>query len=182
VHEPCRTCPAHRDPRNPMRIILVLVALLAGSGLCAADKQIWAKSVIDQKGPDLVVEKWLTPQPDTKGKFVLIDFWATWCPPCREAIPELDQFAKVFKDQLVVIGISEEPEDKVKAMARPRIEYASAIDTKARMKTALEVKGIPHVILMDPQGIVRWEGFPLLSGHELTQQVIGEIIRKYGKK
>ena len=36
--------------------------------------------------------------------------------------------------------------------------------------------GIPHVILIDPQGIVRWEGFPLLQGHELTEKVIADIL------
>ena len=64
-------------------------------------------------------------------------------------------------------------------MKDPVIEYTSAIDTKSVMKDVLEVKGIPHVILIDPQGIVRWEGFPLLEGHELTADVLKGLIEKY---
>src|SRR5258707_8840812 len=79
----------------------------------ADGKKLWAKSVLGQKAPEFVVEKWLTPEPNTKGKFVLIDFWATWCPPCREAIPELNGFQKKFPDKLVVIGVSDEPEAAV---------------------------------------------------------------------
>lgn len=142
-------------------------------------KQLWAKSVLNQKAPELKVEKWLGKQPDTKGKFVLIDFWATWCGPCRKAIPELNEFQKQFKDKLVVIGISNETEEKVKAMKSPVIEYYSAIDQTSAMKNELKVQGIPHVILIDPQGIVRWEGFPLLDGHQLTAEVIKALIEKY---
>src|ERR1043166_3397044 len=66
--------------------------------------------------------------PDTKGKFVLIDFWATWCGPCRKAIPELNAIHKKFGDKLVVIGISDESEEVVKKMTEPKIEYFTAID------------------------------------------------------
>ncbi len=142
-------------------------------------KQLWAKSFLNQEAPELTVEKWLTARPDTEGKFVLIDFWATWCGPCRRAIPELNELQKQFNDQLVVIGISNETEEKVKAMKDPVIEYASAIDTQSTMKEVLEVKGIPHVILIDPHGIVRWEGFPMLEGYELTADVVKELIEKY---
>ena len=44
------------------------------------------------------------------------------------------------------------------------------------MKMALEVTGIPLIFLMDPDGIVRWEGFPFLDGHELTDAVIEKIL------
>lgn len=157
-----------------------LLCCLAGTAQESNNgKQLWAKSFLNRKAPELKVEKWLTAQPDTRGKFVLIDFWATWCGPCRKAIPELNELQKQFKDRLVVIGISDEKEEKVKGMKEPAIAYSSAIDTQASMKKALEVKGIPHVILIDPQGIVRWEGFPLLEGHELTADVVKALIEKY---
>lgn len=161
-------------------------SLLAALGLCIAlvssavaeDKRLWAKSVLGQKAPEFVVEKWLTPEPDTKGKFVLIDFWATWCGPCRRAISELNDLQKKFGDKLVVIGVSDEPEDAVRKMSVAKIGYASAVDTRARMKNELKVEGIPHCILIDPSGVVRWEGFPLLEGHELTEKVVADILSK----
>ncbi len=115
--------------------------------------------------------------PTSKGKYVLIDFWATWCPPCRKAIPELNGYHKKFKDKLVVIGISDETEEKVRALKTPTIEYFSAIDTKAVMKKQVQVTGIPHVLLLDPDWVVRWEGFPLLKDYELTEEVIAGILK-----
>ena len=76
----------------------------------------------------------------------------------------------------VVIGVSDEPEAKVQSLADPKIGYFSAIDTQGRTKKALEVSGIPHVIILDPQGVVRWEGFPFLKGFELSEKVVEEIL------
>lgn len=144
-------------------------------------KKIWAKSFLNQKAPALIVEKWLTPKPDLRGKFVLIDFWATWCPPCRKAIPELNDFQKKFGDQLVVIGLSDESEAAVRRLTNPKIEYSVAIDPQGRTKKAVGVTGIPHVLIIDPQGIVRWEGFPFLKGYELSEKVVADILAKYSR-
>ncbi|MEP6663780.1 MAG: TlpA disulfide reductase family protein [Verrucomicrobiota bacterium] len=146
----------------------------------ASGKKIWAKSFLNQKSPPFLIEKWLSAAPpDTSGKFLLVDFWATWCPPCRKAIPELNLFHQKFGKKLIVIGLSDEPEETVRAMTEPVIHYFSAIDTLSRTKKAVEVKGIPHVLLIDPNGIVRWEGFPFLDGNELTEDVIRDIIEKF---
>ena len=160
-------------------LLLILLSLVP---LGVYAKQIWAKSYLGKKAPELIVEKWLTAEPKTEGKFVLIDFWATWCPPCREAIPELNKIHHGLGDKVCVIGISDEPEAKVKALVNPKIDYAVAIDTNKRTKSALEVRGIPHVLLIDPKGIVRWEGFPLLEGDELTLQVVKQLIENYSAK
>ncbi len=107
---------------------------------------------------------------------MLIEFWATWCGPCRRSIPVLNEFHRKFKDELVVIGISDEPEADVRKLEYPLVVYYSAIDTKARTKKVLGVFGIPHVVLLEPDGYVVWEGFPLLRDYELTAEIIEQVL------
>lgn len=146
------------------------------SPIPAKEKQLWAKSCLWEKAPDFIVEKWLTDEPDVKGRHVLIEFWATWCRQCRLAIPKLNQLHRKFGQELVVVGISDEKEQTVRLFDGPTIEYFVAIDTGAVMKDKIGVFGIPHVIILEPGGYVVWEGFPLLNGYELTDQVVGKIL------
>jgi cytochrome c biogenesis protein CcmG/thiol:disulfide interchange protein DsbE len=139
-------------------------------------KRLWATSRLWAKAPDFVVEKWLTGKPDTNGKYLLIEFWATWCRQCRLAALKLNDLHKKFGNDLVVIGISDEKEKVVRKLEEPKIDYYIAIDTQARMKKILGVIGIPHVIIVEPNGYVVWEGFPLLKGHELTEEVVEKIL------
>jgi cytochrome c biogenesis protein CcmG/thiol:disulfide interchange protein DsbE len=139
--------------------------------------RIYAKSILNQPSPQVVAEKWLTEAPDARGKFVIVDIWATWCGPCRRSIPHLNQLYAKYKDRLVVVGISDEPEQNIRNMAEPRIDYAVASDTQARVARALEVKGIPHAILIDPKGIVRFEGMP----QYLTEKGLGKLMATYGQ-
>lgn len=147
----------------------------------APQKKIWAKSFLNQRAPEIMIEKWLSAKPEVEGKFVLIDFWATWCGPCRKAIPELNKLHQKFGKKLVVIGLSDEPEEKVRAMKTPPIDYFYAIDTAKQNLRAVEVQGIPHVLIIDPSGIVRWEGYPLMEGHELTEKVVQDLLTQFGK-
>ncbi|MBN2130164.1 MAG: TlpA family protein disulfide reductase [Sedimentisphaerales bacterium] len=140
------------------------------------EKRLWARSFLWEKAPEFVVEQWLTPEPRAEGKCLLIEYWATWCAPCRRSIPVLNEIHRRFRDRLIVVGISDEPRDTVLALEEPKIEYHLAIDTQARMKKALGVVGIPHAIVVEPGGHVVWEGYPLLEGHELTVEVIERIL------
>lgn len=166
--------------KKSLQIILILCSLNLFSQ--ENEKPLYAKSFLDSLAPEFHVTKWLSSEPEMNDKFILIDFWATWCGPCRKAIPELNKFSSTFKNDLVVIGISSEKEEVIKKMKTPVIEYYSAIDSTRQMEKILQIRGIPNVILVDPEGYVRWQGFPLLTGYELTEEVIKGIIDKYKKK
>lgn len=185
--EPCPTEPSVKGPADSTKDI----PRFAEGSPFATDykapvikdgKRLWAKSCLWAEAPKLVVETWLSEKPETAGKYVLVEFWATWCPPCRRSIPLLNRLAEKFADELVVIGISDETEADVRKLKRPAITYHSAIDTQARMKNELGVFGIPHVIIIEPGGFVVWEGFPLLPTYELTAEKIEKILAVGRKK
>jgi cytochrome c biogenesis protein CcmG, thiol:disulfide interchange protein DsbE len=147
--------------------------LSAGADFVAP--QINARSLRGQIFPKVEVETWLTYPADTKGKFLLVDFWATWCGPCRQSIPELNAFAAKFKDRLVIIGISDESEAAIRKMTEPHIDYAVASDTQHRGFQTLQITAIPHCVLIDPTGIVRYEGNPMY----LDDQKFQHFLDKY---
>lgn len=165
-----------------LSILFLLIIGISMSSLFAqnsnqsAEKNMYGKSFIGKKAPQLNAEGWIIEPTAMKGKFILVDLWATWCAPCRRSIPELNEWHHTYGDKLVIIGISDESKEKIMGMSSPIVEYANGYDTRGSLKKELEVKGIPHVILINPEGIVVWQGFPKLSGFELSSEVLEKII------
>ncbi|MBR5416296.1 MAG: TlpA family protein disulfide reductase [Thermoguttaceae bacterium] len=163
------------------------------------DKVVFADKLLWTALPDTVekvqVEKWLTPLPpesEMAGKYILIEVWATWCPPCRRSLNYLNWLAEHYKDDLVVVAICEMEEEKVRSMPGNHkiddVRYSLAIDTGRRFANALNVTGIPHVVLIEPMlGGVIWEGMPTMPGHELDGKTLekffaaGKKLRSAGK-
>jgi cytochrome c biogenesis protein CcmG/thiol:disulfide interchange protein DsbE len=94
------------------------------------NKKMYGKSFYHQKAPEFVVEKWLSDVPDMKGKFIMIDFWATWCGPCKRSIPQINEWYNKYKDRMVVIGVSDEPEAKVLALKEPKKNIIAPLTPK----------------------------------------------------
>jgi thiol-disulfide isomerase/thioredoxin len=119
-----------------------------------------------KQAPEMYVSEWLNGRPDAGGKVVVIDFWATWCPPCRASIPHLNQLADQFREDVVCVGLSDETRDRfAKGLNRYRLtmdnfRYYVALDPSGRMERAVKVRGIPHAIVMSSDWIVRWQGHP----------------------
>ena len=94
---------------------------------------------------------------DSHGKVLLIAFWATWCGPCREEIPELNTLAARYKDQLQIIGISEDddsPAEVKKFANRVGIAYPVMMATKEITEEFGEVPALPTTFVVDPEGAV----------------------------
>ena len=94
---------------------------------------------------------------DWKGKVVILNFWATWCPPCREEVPELVQLQNKYKDQLLVVGASEDEDGPPKVqqfVQRYGINYPVVMATKELIENYGGVPALPTSFVIDPQGHV----------------------------
>jgi len=115
---------------------------------------------------------------DFKGKVVLLDFWATWCGPCRQAIPHLEALHKKYKDQgLVVIGINHERDhDKVKEFAKENISYIVLLDAD-REFAEYGIRGIPAAFYIDREGKIRYCEIGFGPGREKeVEQKVSELL------
>ena len=96
---------------------------------------------------------------DYKGKVVLINFWATWCPPCRTEIPDLVKKQQEYRKQgLEIIGITYPPQklSQVRRFVRTqRINYRIAIGTKDTKALFSASDTLPMTIVIDREGTVR---------------------------
>ena len=89
-----------------------------------------------------------------KGKVVLVNFWATWCPPCRKEMPDLEELSKQFKDQgLVVLAISDEEDAKVRPfIAEHGYSFNVLLDPGRTVSERYFVDGIPKNFVFDRDG------------------------------
>ncbi len=152
-------------------------ALFAGPYPPPVSKELYANEFRGSKAPEMNVAKWMTREPKLEGKVVMIDFWATWCGPCRMTIPEMNALQAQFKDDLVVIGLSDETPETIRAfMQQMPMKYAVGTDPTGRMKQQLGIEGIPNVFILSTDGVVRWQGIPMSSEDPLTPEVVKKII------
>ena len=91
---------------------------------------------------------------DLKGEVVLVNFWATWCPPCRKEMPDLQALYDKYKDQgFVVLAISDEEAAKASPfISERRITYPVLLDPGRKVSEAFVVEGIPKSFVYDRQG------------------------------
>jgi len=145
---------------------------------------------VGDKAPKLQNGKWLQGDPVKDfeaGKAYLVEFWATWCGPCRVSIPHLNELHNKYKNKgLIVVG--QDCWERDEALVAPFIEkmgekmtYRVALDDKAggqkgRMaETWMEAAGrdgIPSAFLVDTKGRIAWIGHPMQLKEEVIEQVL----------
>ncbi len=91
---------------------------------------------------------------DFKGKVVMIDFWATWCPPCRKGLPETQALAKAYGDKgLAVLAISDEDAKTVSPFIKSNhYTFPAYLDAGSKMSATYKIEAIPTVIIIDKTG------------------------------
>jgi thiol-disulfide isomerase/thioredoxin len=133
--------------------------------------------------PPLTINAWVKGVPvDLKNTnaIYVIEFWATWCAPCKETIPHLAELQQKLKSKNVtIIGISTEPAQRIKPFVEnmgQKMNYTVAADkaetTSAAYMDAFGVDGIPEAFVVDRKGRLVWHGNPITGLDEALAQVI----------
>lgn len=117
---------------------------------------------------------------DYKGKIIIIDFWATWCPPCRKGIPDLIEIQKEYGIDLVVIGISVDSETKKEVfpfMQNTGINYPVAFADREVVQSYGGIESIPTSFVIDQKGTIVDKHIGLVRKSEFTD-VIKKLLGK----
>ena len=118
---------------------------------------------------------------DLSGKVVLVNFWATWCKPCKEEMPAMQASYDKLRDKGFVVLAVNELEDTARVAEHIRTHghtFEVVMDHNNQVANVYGVVGLPASFLIDPQGIVRER----IAGSLLTESRIEEMVKKYGEK
>lgn len=159
--------------KKPVQSILSFASLIVFLALSAPAPSALAAQIGDPAAP-LSVSKWIKDGPvdmaEGRGKNIyVVEFWATWCGPCRTSIPHLTEMQKKYRDQgVVIIGISGEAESDVAPFVEQmggKMDYVVALDdagqTNEAYMEAFRIQGIPHAFVVGKDGNILWEGHPM---------------------
>jgi thiol-disulfide isomerase/thioredoxin len=154
------------------------IALLFGNLLLLSVSNILAsaeQSNIGKDLPPLSIESIANPLPAVAGKPMIVEFWATWCGPCRQTIPHLNKLYSTYKSKgLLVVGITKESPTVVQNfMKEIPMTYSVARDASGSLSSGFGIKGIPHALLVDSRGIIVWEGHPAQLNGKIIDYYLG---------
>lgn len=158
--------------------LLVLLSLAAGAVYAfAGDRGSEARAVLGQPAPLFAVAELNGGQLELdsyKGKGVLLNFWASWCTPCVNELPLLNEAYKLTGVEMIAINLGEKPEAIRKFVERYELAFPVGLDPELDLKRIYRAAGLPLTVLIDGEGrlIERHEG-------ELTE--IAEIIAMMGR-
>jgi thiol-disulfide isomerase/thioredoxin len=151
---------------------LTLAALVAGTFFTAH-----AALKVGDTLPDLAGFKLEGALPDPlKGKVVIVDFWASWCLPCAESFPVLDELQKKYGDRLVVLAVNvdEQPANMKKFLARHPVSFTVVRDGEQKLVATAAPETMPTSFILDGAGRVHFQhnGF---HGEATRREYITEI-------
>jgi peroxiredoxin len=153
-------------PRRSLLLLLIIPALLS-----TASSYAWAQSKINYKViPNLEAMKDQAPTPeftlpnldskkislkDFRGKLVFLNFWATWCVPCREEMPAMEKLYQEFKEKnfvVLAVNVKDRKQDAVNFAKELKLSYPIVIDPDAQVGLLYGAWGLPTTYLIGPKG------------------------------
>jgi peroxiredoxin len=139
------------------RGVLFIVLLLAVCG-CAREEK---PALAGNPAPDFTLRNLAGQEvklADLRGKVVLVNFWATWCPPCREEIPSMDRLNRAMAGkpfQMLAISIDEGGKEAVEAFfSKAGVALPTLLDPGQKTGKQYGITGVPETFIVDKKGVI----------------------------
>jgi cytochrome c biogenesis protein CcmG/thiol:disulfide interchange protein DsbE len=118
---------------------------------------------------------------DFRGKVVMVNFWASWCKPCEQEAPDLEQAWQFYRDdrRVVFIGadyVDTEPEARA-YLAKFGITFANGPDLGTRVSQLFRIKGVPETYFVDQQGVLRYAQIGPFSSVDEIKSIINPMLK-----
>jgi thiol-disulfide isomerase/thioredoxin len=146
---------------------------------CVLSNQAGAELPVGRKAPEINVTSWLNTMPLSlkalRGKIVILEFWATWCPPCRASIPHLIKLNREYRKKgVVLMSLTNEGQRVVVPFAK-KMKMDYPVGMGGTTGRTYGVRGIPHAFIIGPNGVIRWHGHPMAG----MDRALEDILKKY---
>lgn len=93
---------------------------------------------------------------DFKGQKIMLNFWATWCPPCKKEMPDMQKFFELAKNDVVILAVNIDPEADVAGFAKKMdVHFPILLDEKDKVSSIYKILTIPTTYFIDEGGIIR---------------------------
>ena len=169
--------PDRRLPSHLLRLAGVLAALAAFPALALEEGKVappWSAPALDGGAPVSLSS--------ARGKVVYLDFWASWCTPCRAALPEIEELRREFPPDaftVLAVNVDREPEAARRFLARTPVGYPSASDPEGRISKSFGLETMPTSYLIDRDGVILYvhRGFQRGDTAKLRAR-IAELVKK----
>jgi len=169
------------DRRTEARTLVILVLLCSAFfGFIVLPQLNRVRSMKQKSAPDFTLPvihggagKSQIKLSELRGKAVLLDFWASWCAPCRQQIPTLARVAQKFEKELTVIGVNT-GDERAKAegfLETLGVRYPSVEDAGGHVANSYGVTTLPTLVLIDRQGRIKFVGTHVMSERELQAEL-----------
>jgi thiol-disulfide isomerase/thioredoxin len=140
--------------------VIAALVIVMGQGTVAAPAGTAAPAV-EWRGADGAIVR----MADTKGKVVLVDFWASWCPPCKESFPALDVIQRDYRARgvaVIAVNVDERQKDADAFLATHPHQLVVVFDPRGKSPKAFKVQGMPSSFVIDRRGEIRYthQGYP----------------------
>lgn len=153
---------ANKKPVFSFLAMVLAVAVFAAVGAHLFKNR--SAGLVGVTASPIQIDQWITSPPptDLDGHVYVLEFWATWCPPCRQSIPHMIELADKYKDKAVsfiALSVDNSPEPVKKMVKDKGINYYVGMDNGLSDK--FSIRGVPSAFIIDRSGKVAWQGHPM---------------------